>query len=325
MRAAECPGRYRLLDSVHFSHRLQAGWLGEGGLAPGARGQLPFAICTACGYFSSSRVVGLARVCTRRATAGRRRGIERTARGLHPTKAVHEVLLGLKAASGGAGGCGPGVPQCGPLLAGSGIGAAVRASVPCSASPSGEKAEVGVSSIVDGAVRAACKRASPGNRPSAIPPLAHGVQSPQAFSGLSDVWQAAGPASEGASVGSYAATLASTAYRPPAIRSSPEAEPWDPFVGVVPSVLCRPPAIHSSPEAEPWDPFVGDVSGDPGLDVGALHVFGRTSEWCEFCGLPFLRTGRETVSHLAGDGTVAHEVGPRAAGIAVCECGVGCA
>jgi hypothetical protein len=136
LRAAECPGRFRLLDSVHFSHRLQAGWLGEGGLAPGARGQLPFAICTACGYFSSSRVVGLARVCTRRATAGRRRGIERTARGLHPTKAVHEVVLGLKAASGGAGGCGPGVPQCGPLLEGSCIGAAVLASG-SSASPWG--------------------------------------------------------------------------------------------------------------------------------------------------------------------------------------------
>ena len=197
--------------------------------------------------------------------------------------------------------------------------------MPCSASPRGEQAEVGVSSIVDGAVRAACKRASPGNRPSAIPPLAHGVQSSQAFSGLSVGWQAAGPASEGDSGESVVTTLASTAYRPPAIRSSPEAEPRDPFVEVVPSVLCRPPAIHSSPEAEPWDPFVGDVYGDPGLDVDGLHVFGRTSEWCDFCGLPFLRTGRVTVSHLAGDGTAAHEVGPLAAGIAVCECGVGCA
>ena len=92
MRAAECSGRHRLLDSVHFSHRLQAGWLGEGGLVPGARGQLPFAICTDCGYFSSSRVVGLARVCTRHASAGRRRGIERTARGLHPVKAGRAVV-----------------------------------------------------------------------------------------------------------------------------------------------------------------------------------------------------------------------------------------
>jgi hypothetical protein len=330
LRAAECSGRHRLLDSVHFSHRLQAGWLGEGGLAPGARGQLPFAICTACGYFSSSRVVGLARVCTRRATAGRRRGIERTARGLHPTKAVHEVLLGLKAASGGAGGCGPGVPPCGPLPAGSGTGAPVLASVPCVASPSGETAEVGVSSIVDGAARAACKRASPGDRPSAIPPLAHGVRLPagpggvQAFSGLGDDWQAAGPTSEGASSGSCAAANASMAHRPPAIHSSPEAEPWDPFVEVESSVMYRPPAIHSSPEAEPWDPFVGDVSGGPGLDVDGLHVFDRTSAWCDFCGLPFQRTGRGTVSHLAGD-TVAHEVGPRAAGVAVCDCGVGCA
>ena len=96
------------------------------------------------------------------------------------------------------------------------------------------------------------------------------------------------------------------------------------LVEVVSSVMCRPPAIHSSPEAEPWDPFVCGVSGDPGLDVDGLHVFGRTSAWCDFCGLPFLRTGRGTVSHLAGD-TAAHEVGPRAAGVAVCECGVGCA
>ena len=160
-------------------------------------------------------------------------------------------------------------------------------------------------------------------RPSAIPPMAHGVQSSQAFSGLVVGRQAAGQASVGASGGSGVMTPVSTACRPPAIRSSPAAEPRDLGVDVVPSVSCRPPAIHSSPEAEPWDPFVGDEYGDPGLDEGALHVFGRTSEWCEFCGLPFLCTGREAVSHLAGDGTAAHEVGPRAAGIAVCECGGG--
>ena len=314
MRAAECPGRHRLLDSVHFSHRLQTGWLGEGGLAPGARGQLPFAICTACGYFSSSRVVGLARVCTRRATAGRRRGIERTARGLHPTKAVHEVLLGLKAASGGAGGCGLGVPRCGPLQAGSGIGASGLASVPCCASPGGEMAVTGVSSIVDGALRAACKRASPGCRPSAIPSLAHGERSPQAFSGLGDVWQAAGSAPVGASGGSCAAATASAAHRPPAIHSSAEAEPWDPAVEEAPSMFCRPPAIHSGTEAEPWGPLDG---------LHELHVFGRTSAWCDFCGLPFLHAGRETVSHLTGDGTAAREGGPQAAGIAVCVCGGG--
>ena len=38
---------------------------------------------------------------------------------------------------------------------------------------------------------------------------------------------------------------------------------------------------------------------------------------------PSLRTGREAVSHLAGDGTAASEDGPQAAGIAVCECGGG--
>ena len=60
-----------------------------------------------------------------------------------------------------------------------------------------------------------------------------------------------------------------------------------------------------------------------GLSVDGLHVFSRTSAWCDFCGLPFLRAGRETVSHLVGDGTAASEGGPQAAGIAVCECGGG--
>ena len=309
MRAAECSGRHRLLDSVHFSHRLQAGWLGEGGLVPGARGQLPFAICTDCGYFSSSRVVGLARVCTRHASAGRRRGIERTARGLHPVKAVHEVLLGLKAVSGGAGVCGPGVPTGVTLPAGRGTVAPLPAFVPCVASPLGEAA--GVSSICDGAARAACKRDLFGGRPPAIPPPGQGVRLQagpgvaRSFSGCGDGWQAAGSSSEGGSSGSGAAARTSVGYRPPAIHSSPAAGSWDPFVEVGP--------------------------GGPGLGVDGLHVFDFISGglvapcmWCDFCGLPVQRAVRETVSHLAGD-TAAGEVGPLAAGVAVCECGVGVA
>ena len=323
MRAAECPGRHRLLDSVHVSHRLQAGWLGEGGLAPGARGQLPFAICTACGYFSSSRVVGLARVCTRRATAGRRRGIERTARGLHPTKTVHEVLLGLKPATGVVGGGGPGVPLDGPLLDGSGTGAPAASYGPSCRPPHGEGGGVGASPVVGGVLRATCKKASPCDRPPANPHLAHGVGAPQLASGIRCGQPAAGQVLEGTSVGSRDTANGSGTQGPPASHSSPAVGSWDPFVEDVPLDECGPPAIHPSPQAELWGPLVGNESEGLGLSEDDLHVFSCTSAWCDFCGLPFRRRGCETVSHLVGDGAAASEGGPQAAGIAACECGGG--
>jgi hypothetical protein len=302
-RAAECSGRNRLLDSVHFSHRLQAGWLGEGGLVPGAHGQFPFAICTDCGYFSTSRVVGLARACTRHATAGRRRGIVRVERGLHPVKAVHEVLLGLKAASGRAGRCGPGVPPGSAMPAGGVAFASLPVVAPGAASALGMGA--GVSSICDGAARAACKK----DRPPAIPPPGLGVQvqagsgAAQSLSGCSDGWQAAGSSSLGGS--SESCGVAQTLV-------------WN-----------RPPAIRSSPDVGPGDPFFEVGSCGPGLGEDGLHDLTFTSGaqvapcmWCDFCGLPFMRSVRETVSCLTGD-TAAGEVGPLAASVAVCECGGG--
>jgi hypothetical protein len=338
-REAECAGGRRLLDSIHFSHRLHAGWLGHDGLVPGARGQLPFAICTACGYFSSSRVVGLARVCTRRATAGRRGGIARAARGLHPVKTVHEVLLGLKAASGGAGGPGPGVP-------------------PGAAWSCGTGASLGLSFIVDGAARAACKRAvqfgrppaipslvcepcvSFGDRPPAIPSSAHcpGLRSgpgvvrlpsecegwqatgPSAVGGSCGGWQAAGPFAEEGSSGS-GTVPATVERRPPASQSCPAEGLRDSHVGcgsVGPGARCRTPAILSGLAEGSWDPFDGigfDFVVLPGHGVG-LGASAEPCMWCDSCGLPFQRSVRVGASRQSGD-TVSGDTA------AVCVCGEG--
>ena len=94
---AECPGRHRLLDQVHESHQILTGWLGGGGLGNGPTdGRLPFVICEGCGFYGSSRIVGLARECTRSTTDARRRGLEPAAGGMHPVKAVRESVQELR-------------------------------------------------------------------------------------------------------------------------------------------------------------------------------------------------------------------------------------
>ena len=306
-REAECAGGRRLLDNIHFSHRLQVGWLGQEGLVPGARGQLPFAICTACGYFSSSRVVGLARVCTRHVTAGRRGGIARAARGLHPVKAVSEVVLGLKAASGGAGGPEPGGPPEAQWSCGTG-------------------ASLGLSSIADGAARAACKRVFQFDRPPAIPSLVcepcfsragdrtslggsdtmcEGWQAaePSAVGGPGEGWQAAGPFAEEGSFGSGTAPATGVRERrPPASQTSPAERP-----------RYSPGVAEGS-----WDPFDGigfDFAASPGHGVG-LGASAEPCMWCDFCGLPFQRSVRVGAARLSDD-TVSGSTG------AVCVCGEG--
>ncbi len=204
----------------------------------------------------------------------------------------------------------------------------------------------GVSSICDGAVRAACKRDTVGGRPPAIPSPAHspGLRSgpgaarlpsgcegwqaagPSAVGGSCEGWQAAGPSAEGGSSGS-GTVPAAVEHRPPASQSCPAEGSLDSHVfcgSGGPGARCRPPAILSGLAEGSWDPFDGI-----GFDVVELqgHGFGlgasaKPCMWCDFCGLPLQRSVRVVASRLTGD-TAACEVGPPAASVAVCECGEG--
>ncbi len=80
-----CSSKVKALDKVDDSHSLHVGLVRPSCESAGQ--EVPFAICMACGYCTTSKVVGLGRVRSRD-TSGRRGRLDRVAGGLHPGKSV---------------------------------------------------------------------------------------------------------------------------------------------------------------------------------------------------------------------------------------------
>ena len=96
-QADVCKRRLTVISKAHPSHSLAVGEA-----QPGCGGQrahgLPFAICTACGHYSSSKLVGLAKQCPR-TSRGRKIALDRVTRGLHPIRSARANIIGLRPAA----------------------------------------------------------------------------------------------------------------------------------------------------------------------------------------------------------------------------------
>ncbi len=78
-----CPGVVKALGKFYGSHNIQVGLVRTSCEAEGQ--EVPLAICTACGYYTTSKAIGLGKRCPR-VTTGRRSRLDRVAGGLHPDR-----------------------------------------------------------------------------------------------------------------------------------------------------------------------------------------------------------------------------------------------